>query len=170
MITKKHSGFTVLEFLIVLAVIIILMAIALTGLGRSREKAEDEKRVSELRTISLGIEEFHQACGTYPQSLNPAEPCEMLSDQGKRLNDFIPELQKYYTDPNLRYAPLTYTSTSEDCTGYHIGVLLKNITNPIKTGDQNYDSTSNNEYQCGSASGSYPPFDGNQAGLFDMHR
>lgn len=170
MITKKHSGFTVLEFLIVLAIIAILISIALAGLGRSREKALDEKAVSELRTISLGLEEFHQACGTYPQSLNPIEPCEMLSDQGKSLNDFIPELQKYQNDINFRYAPLTYSSGNDECTGFHIAVQLKNITDPIKTGDQNYNSINDTDFACGNTSA---PFDGselNAPGLFDMHR
>lgn len=171
MITKKHSGFTVLEFLIVLAIISILIAIALAGLGRSREKAQDEKAVSELRVLALGLEEFHQACGNYPQLLSPNEVCDGV-DGNKSLNDFIPELQKYQDDINFKYAPLTYEQGSDDCIGFQVAVQLKNVTDPIKTGDQNFNGTDpiNNVFQCGSISGVQQPFNGNDQGLFDMHR
>lgn len=169
MITKQHKGFTVLEFLIVLTIISILIAIALAGLGRSREKAEDEKTVSELQTTSLGLEQFHQACGTYPTSLDPVERCPDIT--GKSLNDFIPDLQKIYNDPNIWYVPLTYEATSTDCIGFHLAAKLKNVTDPIKTGDQNFDSTdpANNVYQCDSIS-RQGPFDGTEIGVFDIHR
>jgi prepilin-type N-terminal cleavage/methylation domain-containing protein len=70
---KSAPGFTVLEFLIVLAIMLILIAIALPGLQQSRVKAEDEKRITDLRTITLGLEQYKQLCEQYPATLDPGQ-------------------------------------------------------------------------------------------------
>ena len=56
---KYIKGFTVLEFLIVVAIIMILIAIILPNLQLAREKSFDEKRVTDLKTISLEIGRAH---------------------------------------------------------------------------------------------------------------
>ncbi len=55
---RLQQGFTVLEFLIVIAIMCILIAIALASLTSSREKAVDEKKITELKTAALGIEQY----------------------------------------------------------------------------------------------------------------
>jgi len=50
-IIKKHSGFTLLELLIVVAIIGILSIIVLVAINPARAKARDAKRKAEISSI-----------------------------------------------------------------------------------------------------------------------
>lgn len=170
---KSMPGFTVLEFLIVLAIMLILIAIALPGLQQSRAKAEDEKRITDLRTITLGLEQYKQLCEEYPRSLDPNEACSdsLLNPSQKKLADYIPDLQKLLSaqTPSLfNYVPLTYENNNTECTGFHISVQLRDSNqNTTAAGDQNFDSTALSVCSGSNVSG----FNGTlNNGLFDLHR
>jgi type II secretory pathway pseudopilin PulG len=169
---KKHLGFTVLEFLVVIAIIIILISIALAGLNTSREKAIDEKKATDIKTIVLGLEQYHQVCNEYPSSLDENESCsDNTLSGGNSLKDYIPELAKLSATPDLLYVPLTFDPTGTSCDGFHIGVLLKNTVGTIKAGDSDFNSQTlpNNVYACSSLRpGQAAPFDGTMPGMFDI--
>ncbi len=166
---KSAPGFTVLEFLIVLAIMLVLIAIALPGLQQSRVKAEDEKRITDLRTITLGLEQYKQLCEQYPATLNPNESCYDLG--GKTLADYIPDLQKLLsaqTPPLFNYVPLTYENNNTECTGFHISVQLRDSNqNTTAAGDQNFDSTALPVCSGSNVSGINGTLNN---GLFDLHR
>jgi prepilin-type N-terminal cleavage/methylation domain-containing protein len=158
---KSAPGFTVLEFLIVLAIMLVLIAIALPGLQQSRAKAEDEKRITDLRTIALGLEQYKQVCEEYPYSLDPSQPCE-----GKTLADFIPDLAKLNLSKLFKYVPLSY-GDGDDCIGFHIGVTLRDNNQIITgSGDQNFDSSDSIFCTGFNEQG----FNGKLEGVFDLHR
>ena len=69
---KFKRGFTLVEILIVIAIIGILASIALIGLGGSRVKARDAKRISEVRQIQTALELYLNRCGYYPGPANCA--------------------------------------------------------------------------------------------------
>lgn len=48
---QKQQGFTLIEFLVVIAIIGILSGIALTSLSTARKKARDAQRLSDIRQI-----------------------------------------------------------------------------------------------------------------------
>lgn len=58
-----------MELLIVLAIVGVLSALALSGLAESRASVRDGKRVIELSDISRGLYLYAQDRGAYPEAL-----------------------------------------------------------------------------------------------------
>lgn len=63
---SNRKGFTLIEILIVVAIIGILASIALVGLGGAREKARDSKRIAEIRQVQSALELYFTRCNIYP--------------------------------------------------------------------------------------------------------
>ncbi len=56
--------------LVVIAIIGLLASIVVVGLGGSREKARDAKRISEVHSIQTLLETNYDAATGYPQDAN----------------------------------------------------------------------------------------------------
>ena len=60
------SAFTLIEMVIVIAVIGILMGIAFNGISSVQQNARDTRRISDLRKVQTQLELFFNRCGHYP--------------------------------------------------------------------------------------------------------
>jgi len=67
-IPDTRHGFTLIEILIVVAIIAILASVVLIGLGPTQQSGRDAKRLSDLRETQTGLELFYAKCGYYPGS------------------------------------------------------------------------------------------------------
>lgn len=67
-------GFTLIELLVVIAIIGILASIISVSLTSARAKGRDAKRVADLRTIQLSLEEYYSDTGNYPTTLGALAP------------------------------------------------------------------------------------------------
>jgi prepilin-type N-terminal cleavage/methylation domain-containing protein len=70
MILKRRSsyqgGFTLIEMVIVIAVIGILMGIAFNGISSIQQNARDTRRLADLRKVQTHLELYFNRCGHYP--------------------------------------------------------------------------------------------------------
>jgi prepilin-type N-terminal cleavage/methylation domain-containing protein len=65
--TLFTRGFTLIEMLVVIAIIAILSGIIIANLSGAKGKARDAKRVSDLGNIQMALELYFDRCNQYPQ-------------------------------------------------------------------------------------------------------
>ena len=66
MMTNQRKGFTLIEILIVVAIIAILASVVLVGLGPTQQAGRDARRISDLHEVQNGLELYYNKCGYYP--------------------------------------------------------------------------------------------------------
>ena len=65
--SKGEKGFTLIEILIVVAIIGMLSSIVLVGLGSFRSRGRDARRAADLREIQNALELYYAKNGVYPE-------------------------------------------------------------------------------------------------------
>jgi general secretion pathway protein G len=63
---KDRRGFTLIEMLIVIAIISILAGVVLTGLRGFQANARDTRRIGDVRNTQNLLELYFNKCGHYP--------------------------------------------------------------------------------------------------------
>ncbi len=69
-IHSKSRGFTLIELMVVCAIIGILSAMVIVSLASAKAKARDGKRVSDLAQIQGALEQYFDHNNAYPTTLN----------------------------------------------------------------------------------------------------
>lgn len=63
---KQNKGFTLIEMLIVVAIIGLLASVVVLGLGGARERSRDAKRAADIKQIQNGLEAAYSNPTGYP--------------------------------------------------------------------------------------------------------
>lgn len=80
---KKILGFTLIEMLVVVAIIGILSSVVLIGVGGARQRARDARRISDINRIQANLELSYSQTTGYPAPVNnhpPGEPKDLQNN------------------------------------------------------------------------------------------
>jgi len=137
-------GFTLVELVVVMAIIGILSGIIIASLDGARKSARDAKRVSDIKNIQLGLALYYSDNGRYPCQIyaniaNPACP--------NFLGVYMSTIPKDPAGADYSYASLVAGSVPGigSCNGayrYHLGAALENTGTKFTEGED-YDLSTN---------------------------
>lgn len=88
----KKKAFTLIELLIVIAIIGILASIVLVVLNGSREKSQLANTLSAIKMVQTGLESYYTQNQGYPVSIGWQGYCSDPSWGASRGDNWIPEL------------------------------------------------------------------------------
>jgi prepilin-type N-terminal cleavage/methylation domain-containing protein len=117
---NNTKGFTILELLIVIAIISLNSTIAFVAVNSANEKARDTKRITDLLQVSKALELYYNDHGEYPPA--PAPTLNNCTNEGASI----------------------YYSGAVDCDGYdncdwsELGVLLEPYMKNFPNDPHNY--------------------------------
>src|SRR6202163_2053903 len=86
---NKQKGFSLIELLIVVAIILIIAAIAIPNLLRSKMAANEASAVGSLRTINTSAVAFSATYGNYPHILGDLGPATTPTSTAADLIDSV---------------------------------------------------------------------------------
>jgi prepilin-type N-terminal cleavage/methylation domain-containing protein len=122
------KGFTLIEILIVVAIIAILASVVLVGLAPAQQSGRDARRLSDLREAQNALELYYNAKGVYPNASTWANMSSIVVAANIGITQPLPN------DPtnNATYYYAYGASASGD--SYVIGATLENKTNAAFNG------------------------------------
>jgi type IV pilus assembly protein PilA len=89
---NKQKGFSLIELLIVVAIILIIAAIAIPNLLRSKMAANEASAVASLRTLNTSIVAFSTTYSTDPALLANLKPVAAGTQPSSTAADLVDEL------------------------------------------------------------------------------
>ena len=131
--TSSRRGFTLIEILIVVAIIGILSSVALVGLNVTRRKGNDARRIADLRQIQHAVELYYQKCNYYPGDAQSGPDCD---PRGGSLTPSWDALTSAVvgSDIGINQLPADVAGKEyfygSDGSGYVLGAFLEDQNNP----------------------------------------
>jgi prepilin-type N-terminal cleavage/methylation domain-containing protein len=121
---KLVRGFTLIEVLVIIAIIGILSAIMYNSFSGAKTKSRDNKRIADISLIRLSLEQYYSKFHFYPLVLNDST--------------FVPAyLNSLPQDPtagaSYGYLPMTRVTDSSYCTYYQLWAQLESSSSYLST-------------------------------------
>ena len=153
-LTKKeiklfNRGFTIIELLVVIIIIAILVALAISQLNNATKKARDSKRKSDVDLIRVTFQIIHQdplEGLRYPECSNGQGNNGCTLQDGTETNPKLSDLVKSVPrDPNTnigyQYYPIPSrpsqcnNASQNPCTAFYLVACLENAKDPGAVAD-----------------------------------
>ena len=130
---SQSKGFTLVEMLIVIAVIAILAGVVLTGVTGFQATARDTRRIGDLKNTQNFLELYYNKCGYYPGGIDAGGDCTTTDPASwSQLEDSMePDVTSNF--PNDPVTGRTYYyGVSGDRLQYVIGAELERDNSVLK--------------------------------------
>ena len=88
---RQSRGFSLIELLIVVAIILILAAIAVPKLNQNRMLAQETAAIRQVQTINTAQTQYYSQFGRYATNLAELGPAQSGGASGPAASDLIPE-------------------------------------------------------------------------------
>lgn len=157
---KNQKGFTLVEVITVIFILIILMSIGSYGLGRARMKSRDMKRITDLNNISIALEFYRNANGTYPKTSDVEQDRYWYDNSNE--DDFLEILVPDY----MSEVPIDPQNTGggsgaweSDYRGYMYGATEDGKSFMLLTRLETDDHPDSTKYKCGKWTGGWTGYD-----------
>ncbi len=159
MITKEQKGFTLIEILIVVAIIAILASVVLVGLGPTQKEGRDSRRISDLSEVQNALELYYNHCGNYPgPASSPGNSCGAWSAMTPGSNAYYEDMKADVTGltdvgvPQIPEDPtnagsLVYVYETNSPNSYTLAATLEDTGNAVLKSDETTDP--NGSLTCG---------------------
>jgi general secretion pathway protein G len=139
LIRAGRKGFTLIEILIVVAIIAILASVVLVGLGPTQEAGRDARRISDLQEDQNGLELYFNKCGYYPGTA-PGAVCantaatSYANMSAAVVNSAVGITQALPVDPtNSGTHVYVYATPGAAAVTYALGATLENANDSVFT-------------------------------------
>ncbi len=119
---RKNKGFTLVEILIVVAIIGILASIILVGLNSFRSSGRDARRIADVHQVQNALELYFTKNGSYPAAASWAALTSTIIGAGIGVNT-LPN------DPTVGRS-YGYCNPVGDQSRYALGAYLEDNGNP----------------------------------------
>jgi type II secretion system protein G len=180
------KGFTLIELMVVIAIIGILASIVIANLGNARNQAKDARRVSDIKNIQLALAQYFNDYQRYPCDIyatTNSTACPRFSgvymskvpvDPGANNNNYAYTLSVVCGGSSgvtcAVTGPITCNVAASPAIMYHLGAVLETPNSSLSNQDidasmsgATYLTVGAQTYiQCSSAP--YADFDGNAPG------
>lgn len=143
----KHtsSGYTLVELLIVIAIIAILASMAFIGISDAQARARDTQRTTDINLLHTRLEEYYTDKGGYPNTISAAlfpglDPEAMIDPNGDPIEIRTPVASQAdaKASPNptgtpndYSYIPYPASCGETTCRGYFLKSYTEKPTAPI---------------------------------------
>ncbi len=148
-IPNTVRGFTLIEILIVVAIIAVLASSVLVGFGPAQRQSRDTRRISDLRQIQNALGLYYAKCGYYPGTAQSGACTAAFSSIGNTWSSLSGSITGSNIGvkqiPNDPTAGKNYIYGSSDGSGYTLGAILEDANNPVMQSS----AASGNGVTCG---------------------
>ncbi|HEX9817274.1 MAG TPA: prepilin-type N-terminal cleavage/methylation domain-containing protein [Patescibacteria group bacterium] len=118
---KEPSGFSLIEILVITAVIAVLGAVLLAGYSRQLSRSRDAQRKDDLSQLRVVFEDYYNDNACYPD-LTIFETCGSSA--------LTPYLKEIPCDPQDQEPYVYFSLGGNECRGYRVLVQLENTNDP----------------------------------------